>query len=95
MLDAEVSGKKKKSSTSVAAESHMSSQIVQRQLSKCAEKLPSSGPRLGADAANTPQTVIPYARFLGEYRSATVAPPVARIGEPNKPVRNRKAISIP
>jgi hypothetical protein len=37
-----------------------------RQPSKCAEKLPSSGPRLSADAAKTPSTVMPYARFFGE-----------------------------
>ena len=95
MLDADVSGKKKKSKTKVAEESHMSSQIVHRQPSKRAEKLPSSGPRLGAHVANTPQRVIPYARFFGAYRSAMVAPPVARIGEPKNPVRNRNAISIP
>ncbi len=61
----------------------------------CAEKLLRSGPGLGADAANTPQRVIPYARFFGVYRSVTVALPVARIGEPKNPVRKQNAISIP
>jgi len=73
MLEEDVP-RKKKSRMSVASESHTGSQVVQRQPSKCAEKLLSSGPRLSADAVKTPQTVIPYARFLGEYKSATVAP---------------------
>ena len=66
MLEADVLGKKKKSRMSIAPESHINSQIVQRQPSKCAEKPPSSGPRLGADEAKTAQTVIAYACFLGE-----------------------------
>src|SRR4030088_1279604 len=53
MLVSEISGKKKNSKTRVAEESHMSSQIVQCQPSKCTEKLPRSGPRLGADAGST------------------------------------------
>jgi hypothetical protein len=79
MLEPEVSGKKKKSMARVAEESYMSSQIVQRQPLKCAEKLTSSGPRLGVHVANTPQSIIPYARFFGAYMSALVAPPVTRI----------------
>ena len=45
--------------------------------------------------AATPHIPIPYARFRDRYMSAILAPPVARDGEPTKPVINRNARSMP
>ena len=59
------------------------------------EKLLSSRPRLGTDAAKTPHTIILYARFLGEFRSETIALPVARIRELKNPAKKQNAISMP
>ena len=42
-----------------------------------------------------PQIPMPYARFCGRYMSPILAPPVARTGEPTKPVMKRKARSMP
>lgn len=47
-------------------------------------------PRIGPQTAPTLHTPIAYGTFLGVNRSAIDAPPVARMGEPTKPVRNRK-----
>jgi hypothetical protein len=90
-----VSGRKKNSTTKQNPESHMSSQIVQVQLRACTANPPTRGPSTGPATAPTPQTANPYACFWGRYMSAMVAPPVARAGEPKKPVRKRKARSMP
>lgn len=47
------------------------------------------------DMAEAPQMVRPYARFLGASMSVIVAPPVARTGDPTKPVINRNTKSLP
>lgn len=47
------------------------------------------------DTAPMPQTARPYVRLAGEYMSLILAPPVARLGLPMKPVRKRKARSMP
>jgi len=45
--------------------------------------------------AAIPQIAIAYARLRGAYMSDREAPPVARTGEPKKPVKNRKASNMP
>src|SRR6266850_3285592 len=95
MLEEEVSGKKKKRKTRVNPLNHNSSHIVHLQPLKCVAKLPTMEPVTGAHAAQALHSVMPYIRFLGLYMSATVAPPVARTGEPMKPVMNRNARSMP
>lgn len=95
MLLLEVSGKKKNSMTRAKPESHMSSQMVHVQPLPVTAKPPIRGPIVGPHTAAIPQIHIAYARFLGVYMSAIDAPPVARLGDPNRPVRNRKARSIP
>src|SRR5712691_4328378 len=95
MLEEEVSGKKKKRMTHVKLANQNSSHIVHLQPFTCTAKLPTMGPVAGAHAATALQIVIPYTRFLGLYMSAADAPPVAREGEPTKPVMKRNAMSMP
>ena len=104
ILLAEVSGMKKNRNTRQKPLSHISTQIGHVQWAEklplsrgpnCAAKLPTTGPRTGPHTALIPQMDMAYARFDGLQMSARVAPPVAKTGEPKKPVRKRKARSIP
>src|SRR5882757_8465608 len=95
MLEEDVSGKKKKRRIVVKLPNHISIHIVHLQLSAWATKPPAMGAVAGAHTAKVPQSVMPYTRFLGLYKSPIVAPPVARIGEPTKPVMKRNARSMP
>ena len=61
--------------------------VVQCQPLNRAKKLPSSGPTPGTNEVRMAQTVIPYTRLL-VVRSATVAPPMARIRELMDPMRS-------
>ena len=90
-----VSGRKKNRNTRQNPDTHISSQTVQVQPSACAAKPPTSGPRTSPQTALILQIAKPYACFFGGYISEMEAPPVARAGEPNKPVKNRKARSMP
>ena len=95
MLEEEVSGKKKKRKTQVKLDNQNSSHIDHLQPFTCTAKLPTMGAVAGAVAAKALQIVMPYTRFLGVYMSAADAPPVARDGEPTKPVMKRNAMSMP
>ncbi|SRR5229473_3074729 len=95
MLEEDVSGKKKKRRIVVKLPNHISSHIVHLQVSAWAAKPPAMGAVEGAHTAKAPQSAMPYTRFLGLYMSAMVAPPVARDGEPTKPVMKRNAMSMP
>lgn len=59
MFAAEVSGRKKKRKTRQKPETHISSQIVQRQPLDSAAKPPTKGPRTGPRTAEMPQTLMP------------------------------------
>lgn len=48
------------------------------------------GPMIGPRTAPVDHTPIAYGSLLGRKISPIEAPPVARIGEPKKPVRKRK-----
>lgn len=54
-----------------------------------------SHPVEGPKTAATPQSEMAYALLAGTQISAIVAPPVARTGDPKKPVTNRMARSMP
>lgn len=79
----------------IIPDNHSNSQIVHCHPLCCAANPPTSGPNTGPDTAAIPQIAIAYALFDGLYISESEAPPVAKTGEPKKPVRNRNASNIP
>lgn len=98
-----VSGKKRNRNTKQKALSHINSHIghVQGAVNPpvigpySTAKPPISGPKVGPQTAAMPQIDMAYALLAGLQISAREAPPVAKTGEPKKPLKNRKARNMP
>ncbi len=95
MLVKLVSGRKNIIIKRAKPESHISSQMVHVQPFDSAANPPITGPNVGPATAACPQIAMAYARLERAYISPRLAPPVAKTGLPKKPVRNRKARSMP